>query len=130
MTCSTIFLTNSWTEISERIFSKTKRKSWTNHETKLRRLKRPKTKHVISKRWVTIPNLKKDAIISCASEKTVIKVTTNTGARIKEILSNKEEKNHSSEENSIVSEIPCIGQPQDICGWNWQGGGYKVKRTP
>ena len=87
----------------------------------------PRRKHKISKRWVTIPNSKKADIISRALEKTDIRVATNTGARIKEILSNKEEKNHPSEENSVVYEIPCKGCYKTYVGETGRGLDIRLK---
>ena len=54
-------------------------------------------------------------------------MATNTGARIKEILNNKEEKNHSNEENSVVYEIPCKGCYNTYVGETGRGLNIMLK---
>ena len=97
------------TEISKRIFDKTKRKGWTNHETKLRRRKRPKTKTQHIETMGDDTELEESwHFFTCVRENRH-QLGNKHGARIKEILNNKDKNNIPNEENSVVHEISCKG---------------------
>ena len=62
------------------------------------------------KRWITMPNFKKKAeVVSQTLEKSGIKVATNTGVKIQDVLGSQRRKSELSENKSVVYKIPCNG---------------------
>ena len=87
---------------------------------------RSRTRNKNEKRWLTIPNFKKARIISRTLEKSDIKVATNTGVKIQEIMTKKEAED-SSKERSVVYEIPCKGCYQTYVGETGRGVDVRLK---
>ena len=118
---------NPETQAPERISNKTKTKSRTNkkrnseneNDGSRRRNKTPK-------RWITIPNFKKAEVISQTLEKSGMKVATNTGVKIQDVLETKTTKNELSEK-SVVYEIPCKGCYKTYVGETGRGVDVRLK---
>ena len=97
-----------------------KRNSENVNEGSRRRNKTPK-------RWITIPNFKKAEVIAQTLEKSNIKVATNTGVKIQDILGSQRRKNEFSEDKSVVYEIPCKGCYRTYVGETGRGVDVRLK---
>ena len=80
-----------------------------------------------TKRWITIPNSKKADVISRTLEKSDIKVATNTGTKIQDMLNKKETKNDSNDPKSVMYEIPCKGCGETYVGETGRGVAVRLK---
>ena len=86
-----------------------------------------KRKHKTTKRWISIPNSKKAEVISRTLEKSNIKVATNAGTKIQEIVTRKQQKADTNEEKSVVYEIPCRGCDQSYVGETGRGVDVRLR---
>lgn len=86
-----------------------------------------KRKDKVTKRWISIPNSKKAEVISRTLEKSNIKVATNAGRKVQEIVTRKQQKTDINEEKSVVYEIPCKGCDQSYVGETGRGVDVRLK---
>ena len=77
-------------------------------------------------RWITIPNSAQAETISRTLEKSNIKVATNTGTKIQEMVTRTQRKDNTNEK-SVVYEIPCKVCDQSYVGETGRGVQVRLK---